>query len=64
MLPSKEEMPSILEKRLDFKFPYVLNKKNNIRPENLDMSDSIAVALVYAYQLTGKFNELKKNRKK
>ena len=64
MLPAKEEMPSIIERHLDFIFPYKLNKNNNIRNENFDMADALAVALVYAYQITGKINEIKKNRKK
>jgi Holliday junction resolvasome RuvABC endonuclease subunit len=53
-LPTKEDMPSIIEQRLNIKFPYkyIYNKrtKTNIIDEvSYDMSDSFAVALTHYY---------------
>lgn len=53
-LPSKEDIPEIVAKHLKFKFKYKLNKNGNKKDENYDESDSIAVALYYAFILTGK----------
>jgi Holliday junction resolvasome RuvABC endonuclease subunit len=47
--PKKEEIPELLEKILNIKFPYVLLKKGKNKgtpaPESFDISDSISVAL-------------------
>lgn len=51
-LPKKEEIPDILEKRLNFKFPFILDKKNKIKAESYDMADAGAVTLYYALKLT------------
>jgi Holliday junction resolvasome RuvABC endonuclease subunit len=53
ILPKKEDIPELVSKHLGIKFPYQLNKKNKIRPENFDMADGMAVALYYAFVLTG-----------
>ncbi len=52
--PQKEEIPNILEKHLNFAFPWRLNKKKNKIIENYDMADAIAVALFHAFIKTGK----------
>src|SRR5258708_26919146 len=54
ILPKKEEMPELVSKHLKIKFDWDLNKKGKPRPENFDRADSIAVALYYAFILTGK----------
>lgn len=66
-LPSKEDIPSILENRLNFKFPYIYStkgkSKNKIKPESYDMADGGAVALYYALKLTDKLPNKKKKTK-
>lgn len=52
--PQKEEMPEIVATHLNIKFPYETNKKGNIKTESYDMADGVAVALFYAFCLTGK----------
>ncbi len=52
--PNKEEMPELVAKHLRFKFPYIKNKNGKIKEENFDMADGLAVALYYAFILTGK----------
>lgn len=52
--PDKEEMPEIVAKHLGMKFPYQYNKNKKIKVESYDMADGIAVALFYAFILTGK----------
>lgn len=44
--PKKEEVPSILEQRLNIKFPYVM-KNNKIKQESYDIADAYAVALTF-----------------
>lgn len=46
-LPGKEEMPELVAKILNIKFPFILNKKGAIAVENYDRADSIAVALAF-----------------
>lgn len=46
-LPAKAEIPELVAKILNIKFPYVLNKKKEMAVENEDMADSIAVALAF-----------------
>lgn len=52
--PAKEEMPELVAQHLGIKFPYEYNKKGKIKVESMDKADSIAVALYYAFMLTGK----------
>ncbi|HET8792661.1 MAG TPA: hypothetical protein VFM31_02620, partial [Nitrososphaeraceae archaeon] len=54
VLPKKEDMPELVAKHLGITFPYELNKKGNIKVENYDMADGVAVALYYSFVLTGK----------
>lgn len=53
-LPKKEDMPELVAYHLEIKFPYQKNKKDKIKTENYDMADGMAVALYYAFLLTGK----------
>ncbi|HVI40218.1 MAG TPA: crossover junction endodeoxyribonuclease RuvC [Anaerovoracaceae bacterium] len=46
-LPAKEDIPELVAKILNIKFPYILNKKGAVAVENYDRADSIAVALAY-----------------
>lgn len=46
-LPSKEDMPSIIERRLGIAFPYRTNRKKNIAVESYDMADAASVALCH-----------------
>lgn len=59
-LPKKEDIPELVSKHLRIKFPYQENKKGNLKPENFDMADSIAVALYYSFILTKKIKGKKK----
>lgn len=54
ILPKKEEMPELVAKHLGIIFPYKKNKKDKIIEESYDTADGIAVALYYAFVLTGK----------
>ncbi len=68
-LPKKEEMPELVATRLGITFPYVYgkDKKGNpkIKEESRDMADGVAVALYYAFILTGKVKvKLKKPKAK
>lgn len=53
-LPKKEDMPELVAKHLGIKFPYEINKKGKVKVESFDMADGVAVALYYAFLLTGK----------
>lgn len=64
IFPKKEDMPDLVSKHLGFTFPYKLNKKNNIKVENYDMADGVAVALYYAFVLTNKITKKAKKSKK
>jgi Holliday junction resolvasome RuvABC endonuclease subunit len=65
ILPKKEDMPELVAKHLSITFPYELNKKGNIKVENYDMADGVAVALYGAFLLTGKIKaKIKKSKKK
>ncbi len=50
-LPSKEEIPELVAKMLNFKFPYEYRKKRDgseiLKDEVSDMADAIAVALCH-----------------
>lgn len=68
IFPKKEEMPSILEKRLNISFPWVkkINRKTKLEeniPENYDMADAICCALCYILLETTP-KKIKKVRKK
>jgi len=58
VLPKKEDMPELVAKHLGIKFPYERitkgKNKGGIKEENCDRADGIAVALYYAFVLTGK----------
>lgn len=60
ILPKKEDIPELVAKHLRIKFPYEKNKKGNLKSENLDMADSVAVALYYSFILTKKIKGKKK----
>jgi Holliday junction resolvasome RuvABC endonuclease subunit len=53
-LPKKEDMPELVAKHLGITFPYEHNKKGKVKVESFDMADGVAVALYYAFVLTGK----------
>lgn len=44
-LPSKEDIPSIIEKHLNIKFDFAKSKQGKIKQENFDRADAIAVTL-------------------
>jgi hypothetical protein len=54
IFPKKEDMPELVAKHLGITFPYELNKKGKIKVESYDKADGVAVALYYAFILTGK----------
>lgn len=60
ILPKKEDMPELVSKHLDIKFPYEKNKNGKIKSENYDMADGVAVALYAALLLTNKIKKKKK----
>lgn len=65
IFPKKEDMPELVAKHLGITFPYELNKKGNIKVESYDMADGVAVALYYAFVLSGKIiKKVKKSTKK
>src|ERR1035437_10334046 len=47
VLPTKEDLPLILEKLLNIKFPWEYSKKGKIKEENYDKSDAISCAYCY-----------------
>lgn len=49
--PKKEEIPEVVSNLLKIKFPYEYNRKKNLKPENFDRADAIAVALYHAIQV-------------
>ena len=61
-LPKKEDMPELVAKHLGITFPYEYDKKGNIKEESRDMADGVAVALYYAFVLTGKTKKSKKKK--
>jgi hypothetical protein len=60
IFPAKDDMPELVAKHLGIKFPYEFNKKGKIKVENGDKADAMAVALYYAFILTGKSKVKKK----
>lgn len=61
--PKKEDMPALVAKHLGITFPYELStkgkNKGKIKVESYDKADGIAVALYYAFVLTGKVKRRK-----
>lgn len=62
IFPKKEDMPELVAKHLGITFPYEINKKGNIKVESYDMADGVAVALYYAFLLTGKIKPKSKKK--
>ncbi len=62
-LPKKEDMPELVAKHLGITFPYQYDKKGKVKEESRDMADGVAVALYYAFVLTGKTKQKKKTVK-
>ena len=62
-LPEKEDMPKVVSKHLNIKFPYIYKQykkktnKKTIAPETYDQADAVAVALYYSHILIGKINK-------
>lgn len=54
ILPKKEEIPELVAHHLGITFPYETNKKGKIKVENYDKADSMAVAIYYAFVLSGR----------
>jgi hypothetical protein len=54
IFPKKEQMPELVAKHLGITFPYETNKKGKIKVENYDKADGMAVALYYAFVLSGR----------
>lgn len=61
-LPKKEDMPELVAKHLGIKFPYEINKKGKVKVESFDMADGVAVALYYAFLLTGRVQRKAKKK--
>lgn len=54
VIPKKEDMPELVAKLLSITFPWEYNRNGNIKLENGDMADGMAVALFHTYVLSGK----------
>lgn len=65
--PKKEEIPELVAKHLGIKFPYLYIKcgksKGKIHVTSYDRADGLAVALKYAFVLTGKSAKSVKKKK-
>jgi len=59
ILPKKEDMPELVAKHLGITFPYEKNNRGKISEESYDTADGVAVALYYAFVLTGKIKKKK-----
>jgi Holliday junction resolvasome RuvABC endonuclease subunit len=63
-LPKKEDIPELVAHHLKITFPYERSakgkKKGAIKIENFDMADGLAVALYYAFIVTGKIKRKNK----
>jgi Crossover junction endodeoxyribonuclease RuvC len=61
ILPKKEDMPELVAKHLGITFPYkYINRgktKGKVHVTNYDRADGIAVALYYAFKLTGRLKK-------
>ena len=60
---AKEDVPKVIEKILDIKFPYVYKKNGDISEVSLDMADSVAAGLAQIYLEIAQ-NSPKKSKKK
>lgn len=64
-LPKKQDMPELVAKHLGITFPYIYKKTGAVAPESEDMADGTAVALFYAFVLSGKIKlKIKKTKSK
>lgn len=63
VLPAKEEMPDLVAHHLGISFPYEITKKGKRKEENGDKADGCAVALYYAFLLSGKIKPKKSKAK-
>ncbi len=61
-LPKKENIPELVAKHLEITFPYEINKKGKTKVESFDMADGVAVALYYAFMLTGRVQRKAKKK--
>lgn len=64
VLPKKEDMPELVAQHLKINFPYKCDKGGKVKVESFDMADGVAVALYYAFLLTGKVKKKVKKEKK
>lgn len=68
ILPSKEEIPELVAKKLNIKFPYILTlkgkNKGKIAKESYDIADSIALAYGYLIKPELSIKKEKKKKKK
>jgi Holliday junction resolvasome RuvABC endonuclease subunit len=62
VLPQKQDMPELVAHHLNIKFPYIYKKSGKINEISMDMADGAAVALYYAFLLTGRIQ--RKSKKK
>lgn len=53
-LPQKQDMPELIAHHLNIRFPYIHKKSGKINEISMDMADGVAVALYYAFLLTGR----------
>jgi Holliday junction resolvasome RuvABC endonuclease subunit len=53
-LPKKEDMPALVSHHLGITFPYVYKRNGTVADESGDMADGVAVALYYAFVLSGR----------
>jgi hypothetical protein len=60
ILPKKEEIPELVAKHLNIVYPYeYTTRSKKLCVENFDRADGIAVALYYAFLLSGKIKPKK-----
>lgn len=68
ILPQKEDMPKLVAKHLNVKFPYIYkikkkSKKKEIAIESFDVADGISVSLYYSLLLTDQLPKKKVKNK-
>lgn len=61
-LPSKDQMPALVEKHLNITLSVERKKNGKIADEYYDKCDGIAVSTFFAFKLTEKLEEIKKLR--
>jgi Holliday junction resolvasome RuvABC endonuclease subunit len=65
ILPSKQDMPQLIEQHLNIKFPYEYKRNGKIADSSYDKCDAVSVGLYQAMILTGKIvRKIKKPKKK